>query len=176
MSPVPCAASAVLRVLLVCTLAPFSAGADAQVYKCVDRSGKVVYLQSPCPAGAKSEPVKQTVSPAPQSAAPASAGAAKGDKAAKAAKGGPKSTAELEQEFRKRRTGEQEAAKKQQEELAQSKQKEQNCSNARAQLAGLEAGGRQMRFNEKGERSFLDDAQIEQEKAKARQSVAQFCK
>lgn len=170
------AASAALRIALICVPASFSAAAFAQVYKCVDRSGKVVYLQSPCPAGAKNEPIKQTVPPVPQSTAADTAGAAKGDSAAKAAKGGPKSTAELEQDFRKRQKEQGEAAKKQQDELAKATQNQENCGRARSQLAGLEASGRQARFNEKGERYFLDEAQVEKEKATARRDVAEFCK
>jgi len=39
----------------------WAAGAQAQVYKCIDASGKTTYLQSPCPAGAKSSAISRTV-------------------------------------------------------------------------------------------------------------------
>lgn len=174
MNRLPHRPSAMLRAALLAALGSCAFAASAQVHKCVDASGKVVYSQSPCPASSKSATIQRAVPPAPPAPAAAAGDAAKGD-AGKAAKSGPKTAAELEQEFRKRQKEKDDAAKKQQEELAQAKQKEENCRNARAQLAGLEAGGRQSRYNEKGERFFLGDEQIEQEKARVRQSIAKMC-
>jgi hypothetical protein len=42
-------------------------------------------------------------------------------------------------------------------------------------LAQLEIGGRMTRVNPQGERYYLEDAQIEQEKTGARADVAQAC-
>ena len=142
---------------------------QAQINKCVDANGKTVYLQGPCPKGAKSS----TVAPAP---APSSASGvtAKADDAAKAT--GPKTTAELEQEFRKRQQDQADARKKEEDRLAQAKNDQENCAAARRQLSGFELGGRQASINEKGERVFLDDAQIEKEKERARQAVSSSCK
>ena len=40
-----------MKLALLLTGALLAAPASAQVYKCVDASGKTVYLQQPCPAG-----------------------------------------------------------------------------------------------------------------------------
>lgn len=161
-----------IRFIFLSALSLLAAGAQAQVYKCVDASGKTAYSQSPCPGSARSAPVARAAPPAP-----AAAPAAKGGDAGKAAKpSGPKSAAELEQEFRKRKQEQEDVRKKEEQKLAEAKDKEENCRSARQQLASIEAGMRQARINEKGERYFLDDGQIAQEKTSARKSIDQWCK
>jgi hypothetical protein len=54
--------------------------------------------------------------------------------------------------------------------------KRENCSRAQHALRTLESGQRISRTDSKGERYFLDEAQIAQETAKARESVGQWCK
>lgn len=148
--------------------------AQAQVNKCVDTAGKTVYSQAPCPANTKSASVRQNI---PASPAPSTGTGGTGGNATGSAKpSGPKTSAELEQEFRKRRAEQDETRKKEQEKLAEAKGREDNCRSARAQLAGLEAGGRQPRIDEKGERYYLDDAQIAAEIQKSRQTVQDWCK
>jgi len=153
-------------IVLLC-----ATSAHAQVYKCVEAGGKIVYSQNPCPANSKSATINRTVPVAPP--APVSAGDAGKGAAAKAAT--PKTPAEEEQAFRKRQQEQQEAQKKAAEKTAEAKQKEENCRRAREQLAQLEAGGRITRFNEKGEKSYLDDDQVNQEKARARSLSGQWC-
>ncbi len=138
--------------------------AHAQVYKCVDASGKTVYAQTPCPRGERSTMLKANP-PAPP---PPVEGQSPGVN--------PKSAPQQEQEFRKRRLEQQEATKKSGEQEAQAKEKEENCRAARAQLAGLNAGMRQVRINQQGERVYLEDSQIEQEKARAQRAIDAACK
>ncbi|MBI2319751.1 MAG: DUF4124 domain-containing protein [Betaproteobacteria bacterium] len=144
----------------------------AQVYKCVDpATGKTTYLQSPCPSNTRAATLKKTAPaapPAPSRGDPAKAGDAKAS--------GPKTTADLERDFRKRRQEQDEARKKEDEKLAQAKMKEENCARARQQLVTLESGVRQGRVDAKGERYFLEDAQVEQEKSRARAAIGQWCK
>lgn len=147
-----------------------SAPAVAQVFKCTDAGGKVSYSQSPCPKNARSA----TVAPPPASPA-AAVGKAEDGKAAKAPSG-PKTTAEIEQDFRKRRAESEKTEQEQQKKLAEAKDTEENCRAARGQLASIESGQRQMRMDSKGERYFLDDAQIEGEKQRARRAVEISCK
>lgn len=130
--------------------------AQAQVYKCVDASGKTLYLQSPCPAGAKSSTVR-TPPPATSAAAPAKPGASP------------------EMDFRKRQQEKADAEKKAAEQTAEAKTKQENCQRAKQNAAQIQAGGRLSRFTEKGEREYLDDAQIEQEKARAKSLLDQWC-
>jgi hypothetical protein len=154
---------------LAIALALPAAAVRAQVYKCVDpATGKTTYLQSPCPSNTRSETVRKTVPPDSSAGATAGAGAGKSS--------GPKTAAELEQDFRKRRQERDDARKKDDEKFAEAKAKEENCRNARLHVIALESGVRQSRVNEKGERVFLEDAQVEQEKARARSSVDQWCK
>jgi hypothetical protein len=149
-----------------------SAGAQAQVHKCVDAGGKIVYSQDPCPANMKSGTMSRNVLSAP-AASPADSPA---DKAAGAAKStAPKTAAEQEMEFRKRQQDQAKASKQSQQKSAEAQAKEQNCRNARERLAQYDIGGRLSRINAQGERYYMDDAQIEQEKARARADIAQAC-
>ena len=148
-----------------------ASSAQGQVHKCVDAAGKVIYTQDPCPANTKPGAISRSVIQAP-AVAPAES-PAKGDAAKSAA---PKTAAEQEQAFRKRQQDQAKAAKESEQKSAEAQRKEENCRNARERLAQYEIGGRQTRINEKGERYFLEDAQIEQEKARARTDVAQSCK
>ncbi len=143
--------------------------AQGQVRKCVDAAGKVTYTQDPCPANTKPGAISRSVIQAP-AAAPAES-AAKG--AAKSA--APKNAAEQEQAFRKRQQDQAKAAKESEQKSAEAQRKEENCRNARERLTQYEIGGRQTRINAQGERYYLEDAQIEQEKARARADVAQSC-
>ena len=167
-----------VRTLLLGYFSVFAAGAHAQVYKCIDASGKTTYLQSPCPSDAKSAAMSRTVPPTPPQSEPAAgAGSAdKADKAGKAAKAsGPKSAAQLELEFRKRKQEQEKSREKEEQKLAETKLREDNCRTSRLQIINLESGVRQLRIDEKGERQILDEAGIEQEKAKARKAAEQWC-
>jgi hypothetical protein len=135
--------------------------AHAQVYKCVE-GARTVYSQIPCPADASSTTIRRT---APSAPAP---GTAKS--------GGPQTAAAQEPAFRKRQQEAQKAQKKDDEKTAQAREKEDHCNSARSQLAQYEQGGRIARFNDKGERYLLDDAQIEQEKGRAQALVDQWCR
>src|SRR6266700_6953973 len=144
--------------------------AQGQVHKCVDAAGKVVYTQDPCPANTKPGAISRSVIRAP-AAAPAES-AAKGDAAKSAA---PKTAAEQEQAFRKRQQDQAKAAKESEEKSAEAQRKQENCRNAQERLAQYGIGGRVARYNAQGERYYLDDAQIEQEKARAGADVSKFC-
>jgi len=142
--------------------------AFAQINKCIDANGKIVYSQAPCPVNTKSASIR------PNPVSPAATGTPDGKAGAKSA--APKTTAELEQEFRKRRTEQEEASKKAQEKLAEAKIREENCKASRNQLANLESGARQARIDEKGERTFLNDEQLTREVERARTAAQNWCK
>ncbi|MFH1605210.1 MAG: DUF4124 domain-containing protein [Pseudomonadota bacterium] len=151
--------------LTLCLVLP----ASAQMYKWVDENGKVHYSDKPPPSNIKIEKLRRTVTSAP---APSEV---KGGAAKDAAKAGPMTLIEQDQAFRKRQQeaakAEQEAAQKQ----AQAREREQNCKRAKIALAQYQAGGLQMRINEKGERVYLDEKQIAQDAERARQDVAKAC-
>ena len=143
----------------VLMLAAVAGGAVAQQYKWVDENGRVRYGDVP-PAGVQATPLR----------APATGSAAPSPEANNTRALTP------EQEFRKR----QEDAQKERDMQAKADQdaqvKRENCSRAQDALRTLESGQRISRTDSKGERYFLDDAQIAQETAKARESVGQWCK
>jgi len=143
----------------VLMLAAVAGGAVAQQYKWVDENGKVRYGDVP-PAGVQATPLR----------APATGSAAPSPEANNARALTP------EQEFRKRH----EDAQKERDMQAKADQdaqvKRENCSRAQDALRTLESGQRISRTDSKGERYFLDEAQIAQETAKASESVGQWCK
>ncbi len=155
--------------LILSAIAALAAGfvasvAQAQVYKCIDAGGSTIYSQYPCPPNAKS-----TTFGRPARSEPDSAGSA-GD-------AGKSNTPKLtpEQEFRKRQQDRLNAEKDADQKLAAARQKEESCRSAREQLAQFEIGGRVARVDDKGERYYPDEAQIEQIKADARAAVAREC-
>lgn len=145
--------------LLLVALLFAAAGASAQQYKWVDRNGRVQYGDTP-PPGANAQRLRTpSGSAAPQPAA----------------KSGARTPGDPETEFRKRR----EAAGKEQEKQAGAEQeaqiKKENCARAQAAARDLQSGQRIVRTDAKGERYFLDDAQVAQEAARARQLVQEWC-
>ena len=159
-----------IRIALLAVASLVASSAQAQVHKCVDAAGKIIYTQDPCPANTKPGSISRSVIQTP-AAAPADS-AAKGDAAKSAA---PKTAAEQEQAFRKRQQDQAKAAKESEQKSAEAQRKAENCRNARERLTQYEIGGRQSRINAQGERYYLDDSQIDQEKARARADVAQSC-
>jgi hypothetical protein len=145
--------------------------AQAQMYKWVDANGHVQYSDTP-PPGTKAQQIKNKVGVVSGPADSAAAG--KTGDADKSATPVPRTAAEQEQAFRKRRSDADKAQKEQEQKIAEGQQKEDNCRRARASVAGLQTG-RQSKTNEKGERYYLDDNQIQQELAYAQNSVAQYC-
>jgi len=157
-----------LRVLVVGLMLVAAAGASAQLYRWVDKDGKVRYSDTP-PTGAKAT----TLRPPPGSYAPAPAPG--GDAAAKDAKKGPLTPAEQEADFRKRQMEAQKARDKDAQASRDALAKQDNCARARESLASLESGQRITRTTADGERYYIDDAQRAAEVDKARQSVSSWC-
>lgn len=157
-----------LRVLVFGLMLVVAAGASAQLYRWVDKDGKLRYGDTP-PAGVKATTLRP---PAGSSApAPAPDGAA----ASKDAKKGPLTPAEQEADFRKRQMEAQKARDKNDQASRDAQAKQDNCARARESLASLESGQRITRTGADGERYYIDDAQRAAEIEKARQSVNSWC-
>jgi hypothetical protein len=152
--------------LALCVALP----ASAQTYKWVDSDGKVQYSDKPPPGNIKAEKLR-----APPRAAAPTASEGKGGIPPDAAKTGPRTAAEQEQAFRKRKLDTAKAQDQEGRKQAEARDRAENCQRAKAALANLQAGGRQVRIDEKGERVFLDDEQITRETARARQEAAAAC-
>ena len=156
-----------MRTLLsILVLACVAGSAQAQIKCWTDANGKRVCGDAP-PAGAKVTTLKNPAS------APAPAPAA-GSKDAKDAKKGPMTPAEVEQDYRKRQADAQKASAKAELEAKDAATKKANCASAQDTLRSMESG-RVQRIDAKGERVYLDDAQVAQETVKARQLVQQWC-
>jgi hypothetical protein len=155
------------KFLFCLALAAFAVSAQAQI-KCWNEGGKRVCGDAP-PPGAKVTTLK---GPAAGSAPPAAAS----KDAAKDAKKGPLTPAEQEQDYRKRQEEAQKASAKAAEEQRNAEAKRANCAQARQALVELESGQRISRIDPRtGERYFLDEGQMAQEAAKARQAVQTAC-
>ena len=147
------------RLLVLLAGVALAGLALAQQYKWVDQNGRTQYGDNP-PPGVKATPLRAPAGPA--SAAPA-AGAK-----------GPLTAAQKDAEFRKRQEDAAKARDKQDSAAADADAKKQNCAQAQEAMRTLEIG-RVRRTDSKGEYYFLDDAQIEQEKARTRKAISDWC-
>jgi hypothetical protein len=163
-----------IRIALFAVAFLVASSALAQVHKCVDAEGKIIYTQDPCPANTKPGSISRRGPSAP-AAPPADSSADKAPKGDAAKSAAPKTAAEQEQAFRKRQQDQTKAAKESEQKSAEAQRKAENCRNARERLTQYEIGGRQSRIDAQGERYYLDDSQIDQEKARARADVASSC-
>jgi hypothetical protein len=143
-----------------------ASSAFAQMYKWVDKDGKVRYGDAP-PPGAKSSTIK---APPPGAAALGTAA-----KDAKDAKKGPLTAAEQEKDYRKRQAEAGKAAEKADAESRAQAERAEICARQKESLVTLESGQRIARTDAKGERYYLDDNQRAQEVAKTRQSMQKAC-
>ncbi len=156
------------RVLAITTLLVATSASAQWVWK--DEGGHVVASDQPPPTSVpQSRIVKQ-----PSARAQATPSASAGGPAPAA--DAPKSLADRELESRQRDKEQAEASKKAEEEATRARAMQDNCASVRGNLAALQAGGRAARFNEKGERIYLDDSQRGAEIAKSQQQVAQYCR
>ena len=149
------------KILVFLMLSVLAGASHAQI-KCWNEGSRRVCGDAP-PPGAKVTTVAVPAAPAPAAADP------------KAAKRGPLTPAEKEQDYRKRQA----ESKKEAEKLAvaqkDAESRRENCERAREALRTYESGGRIARTDAKGERYFLDDNQVAAETAKARQNVKETC-
>jgi Domain of unknown function (DUF4124) len=157
-----------VRILILCMTLAFAAVASAQLYRWVDKDGRVHYTATPPPAGTQS----RTLS-APTAAPAADAPPAEAE--SKDAPKGPLTPAEQEQEFRKRQLEAQKAREKEAQSAKDTEAKQQNCVRARGALATFESGQRVTRTNAQGERYYLDDDARARETDAARQAVRDWC-
>jgi hypothetical protein len=155
-----------LRTLLLVAFMAVAGGAQAQI-KCWNEGGKRVCGDTP-PTGAKVTTLKTPAAPPP--AAPAAA-----SKDGKAESKGPLTPAEQEAAFRKRQSEANKAAEKNAAADKEAAAKADNCARARESLRQMEGGQRVARTDAKGERYFLNEAQMAQEMERARQVAQQTC-
>ncbi len=163
-----------------------TATVTAQVYKWVDKDGKVQYSDTPPPVDGKDAPKKVDIKPASGAAGSPAAktdaaktDAAKkgGDKdAAKAAQNKPLTLEERNKESEKRRTEQAEAEKKAAEQAKVDKANQDRCKEATRYMRDLETGRPISTTDDSGERKMLDDNARAAELARARNAMNESCK
>ena len=135
----------------------------AQVFKWIDKDGKVNFSDTPPPAEAvKGEAKKLTVLPAANTPAPAPA---KVKIVVDQAKEAEKKKTELADKGKKDEAAEQNA-----------KQNEERCKDAKRYLSTLDSGTPIRQSNDAGERVFMNDEQRASETARAKIAVTESCK
>jgi hypothetical protein len=134
-----------------CLLAPW---AGAQLYKYVDKDGKTVYSDLP-PANVES---KQIAAPPP------------------AAAGTSKSFLERDKELEKGREANREKAKKSEQTSRKAQEEQERCNHARHAFETYSAGGRIIKPSTTGERTFMDEQEIDAAREKARREMDEICK
>jgi Domain of unknown function (DUF4124) len=138
---------------------------NADVYKWVDKDGKVQYSDQP-PLSGDAKKMKRKSKDSTETSSPASNSAAKP----------AASVADQELEYRKRKAEKEETEKKQQSEADTAKQNKQYCASLKGDLRSHSDGTRLVRYNEKGERTFLDDKERADSKVKLEERIAKECK
>jgi hypothetical protein len=133
----------------------------AQVYKWVDKDGKVQYTDTPPPASATKTEAKKLDAP-PAAATPAGAPG--------------KSLADRSKDFDKRKADEAEKLKKTEADQKIAEIKASNCTEAKRYLATLESGRPMSRSSDAGDRELLSDDARQAEMARARKAVDESCK
>jgi hypothetical protein len=160
-----CAAAVTTSLLFAC------GPASAQwVWK--DAAGHVIASDQPPPADTPSARIIKQPRPRATNTLPPPK-----DPAADPAKAdGPKSLADRDLDAKQQEKTAAEAAKKAADDAARAQALQENCRTVRGNLAALQAGGRAARFNEKGEKIYIDDSQRQDEINKQQAQVAQNCK
>ncbi|MEI6736897.1 MAG: DUF4124 domain-containing protein [Pseudomonadota bacterium] len=162
-----------------------AATVTAQVYKWVDKDGKVQYSDIPPQPDAKNAPPKtldtrSAAGPAaPAKAPPANAKDAPKDGKASgkdSGKAGPQSLADRTKDADKRRAEEAAAAKKSADEEQFNKANQARCKDATRYLAELDSGRPIGSSDDSGNRKLLDDEARKVETTRARSAMSESCK
>ncbi len=153
-----------------------AASAQAQ-WKWRDARGNVQYSDLPPPAGT---PDKDILQRPPTAARPTILVAPPGMQASAASTPAPAasapSKAESEAAARQKKEQEGEAARQKEEARKLAEQRRENCARAQANLRELQSGQRLTRTNDKGERVYMDQAQIAGEVNRTRDVITSECR
>ena len=144
------------RILMLASIAAFVPLAAAQLYKHVDKDGRTVYSDQP-PANADAKRIHVPSAPPTPTA-------------------GNKSYVERDKELDKTRKAAREKQDKSEQAAQKAAEAEQRCAQARVAHQTYADGGRIYKYNEKGERTYLDDAELETERNRTRREMEEACK
>ena len=142
------------RLIALAFAIAFLPAAWGQLYKWVDKEGKVHYSDTP---------------PTTQDSKQLNVQAGGGT-------GAPPPAAQKDKEAEKGRLDNKDTATKAEDDVKRAAYNQDRCNRARGYLKTLNDGGRIVNYDAKGERQILDDAQIESEKGRAQKAVDESCK
>ena len=149
--------SIILMLMLLGTSSITFAG---KIYKWVDSEGKVHYGERP-PGGQQGKQMRVPRA-APRGAAPAPK---------------PADNLDATNKFLESVAAERKEQKEAADKAAKEKEiNDKNCSRAKRQVASLKQGGRRFEVDEKGERHYLGDKDIQERLKKAQEAVKKWCK
>jgi hypothetical protein len=143
------------RLLWCAAVLAVATSASAEIYKWVDKDGKVQYSDSPPPAA---QAKQLNISPGPASPA-----------------GAQPTYVEREKDYQKRVADQKDVAKKEEDAGKLAEQKEATCKNATAALKAFDMQIPIWRTDASGERTYLSDEQREAEKLKAQKAMEESC-
>jgi hypothetical protein len=153
--PVPLRLRATVAIALAVAAALAVAPAAAALYKWTDANGRVVYSDQPPPGDAKAEVVKPVAPPANPNAV--------------------KEIASKDAELKQRQSQRAEQEKKEEKARADAARKEDLCTQVRGQLKTFDSGAPMYKFNDKGDRVYLEDADRQKEAERLKALQKQHC-
>ena len=142
------------RIALAAAVLALAPLASAQLYKHVDKDGRTVYSDQP-PVNADAKRIN--VQNAPSAS-------------------GNKSYVERDKELDKGRKAAREKQEKSEQASKSAQEAEQRCAQAKTAYQAYADGGRIYKYNEKGERTYLGDAELETERNRTRREMEEACK
>lgn len=166
-----------LRTLIAALMGLAVITANAQ-WQWKDKDGRLVFSdRAPPPDIPEKSILKKPLLRERSAPQAASEPAAPGEGAsAPAAVAGKDSGTDKSLEAKKKKAEAEEEAKRKAEEERNARMRAENCARARQAKAGLDAGGRMSRINDKGEREFFDDGMRASEGARLQSIIDQDCR
>jgi hypothetical protein len=177
----PCR-DAVLPIIAALAALCVASAAHAQ-YQWRDEVGRMVYSDQPPPPSVPASAIVRQ--PRSAAAAAAAAALARPEAAPDAAPGAATAAtpprerptaADAEMAYRKRRLEREQAERAGAEALARERRSAAACDEARSEARSMASGERVARFDERGERVFLDDAGRAERLEAARRAISELCR
>jgi hypothetical protein len=136
-----------------------------------DEAGHTIASDQPPPSNTPQSRIIRE----PRARNPAVARAAPVPAADPTTKDAPKSLADRDLETKQKAKEAAEAQKKADDDAKRAQAMRENCAQVKSNVAALQAGGRASRYNEKGEKVYIDDSQRAAEISRQQAQVSQYC-
>lgn len=148
----------------------------AEIYKWKDKDGSTRYTDTPPPSNVKQEAIGGKKKPVTPTGKEALAPVENVQKTSPAMKDPPRVSPNAADEAAAERQRNAEAEKRnKQEKEAEAKRKAENCKAAKANYETYTQGGRVYKMNEKGEREYMGDNDLQAGKEQAQREINENC-